>query len=56
MKIVRPMTPLHQRMLEDMQIRNYSPHTIEGYLESAKIWGDSKTHNLPATHRMDESP
>jgi hypothetical protein len=32
MKIVRPITPLHRRMLEDMQIRNYSPHTIEGYL------------------------
>jgi len=32
MKIIRPISPLHQRMLEDMQIRNYSPHTIEGYL------------------------
>jgi len=32
MKIIRPLTPLRQRMLEDMQIRNYSLHTIDGYL------------------------
>ncbi len=32
MKLIRPMSLLRQRMLEDMQIRNYSPHTIDGYL------------------------
>src|SRR5262245_40342767 len=35
MKIVRPLSPLRRRMLEDMQIRNYSPHTIDGYLRYA---------------------
>jgi len=34
MKIIRPMTPLRQRMLEAMQIRNYSPHTVAAYLRS----------------------
>ena len=45
MKIIRPMTPLHRRMLQDMQIRNYSPHTIDGYLryvgQFAKHFGTS---------------
>src|SRR5215468_6050792 len=34
MKIVRPLTPLRQRMLEDLQIRNDSPHTVDAYLRS----------------------
>jgi integrase/recombinase XerD len=28
------MTPLRQRMLEDMQMRNLSPHTQEAYLRA----------------------
>jgi integrase/recombinase XerD len=34
MKIRQPMPPLRQRMLEDMQRRNYSPHTVDAYLRS----------------------
>jgi integrase/recombinase XerD len=45
MKIIRPMSPLRRRMREDMQIRNYSPHTIDGYLryvaQFAKHFGTS---------------
>src|SRR4029434_4887646 len=45
MKIIRPMSPLRPRMLEDLQIRNYSPHTIDGYLrymaQFAKHFGTS---------------
>jgi site-specific recombinase XerD len=53
MKIIRPLTPLRQRMLEDMQIRNYSPHTIDGYLryvaQFAKHFHTSPDH-LGAEH------
>src|SRR4051794_24153956 len=28
------MTPLRQRMLQDMQMRNLSPHTLEAYLRA----------------------
>jgi hypothetical protein len=50
MKIIRPMSPLRRRMLEDMQIRNYSPHTIDGYLryaaQFAKHFGTSPAEHI----------
>ena len=30
--VEQPVSALRQRMLEDMQIRNYSPHTVDAYL------------------------
>ncbi len=50
MKIIRPLTPLHRRMLEDMQIRNYSPHTIEGYL---RYVGQFATHFGVSPEQLD---
>jgi integrase/recombinase XerD len=42
---VSPMTPLRQRMLDDLCIRNYSPSTVECYIRSvaafAKHFGKS---------------
>src|SRR4029450_8429948 len=45
------MTPLRQRMLEDLQLRNYSEHTIRAYLRGvadfAKHFGTSTEHLGP---------
>lgn len=45
MKAVRQVTPLRQRMIDDMTVRNLSSRTIETYIEQvakfAKYFGKS---------------
>src|SRR5438105_9717727 len=52
MKTIRSrMTPLRQRMFEDLQLRNYSEHTTRAYLhcvaDFAKHFGTSPEHLGP---------
>lgn len=53
-----PMTPLRQRMLEDMQLRNYSPRTMHCYLrcvaDFARHFGASPAHLGPEQVRTSQ--
>ena len=44
-RLPRPTTPLRQRMIEDMKLRNLSPHTVQAYVDRvaafAKHFGKS---------------
>ena len=44
------MSPLRRRMIEDMQIRNLSPHTQRAYVEQV-IRLDRKSTRLNSSHR-----
>ena len=52
------MTPLRQRMLEDLQLRNYSPQTLHCYLRCvaafAKHFGRSPEHLGPEQVRISQ--
>jgi hypothetical protein len=32
------MTPLRRRMIEDMQVRNFSPHTQNSYVQQVSLF------------------
>jgi hypothetical protein len=48
------MTALRQRMLEDLQVRNYAPTTIAAYIRSvaefAKHFGKSRNYSAQSCH------
>ena len=50
------MTPLRQRMIDDMRLRNFSPHTIEAYVGAvarlAKHFGQSPDQVSPEQVRQ----
>ena len=52
----QPMTPLRRRMWEDLQLRNYSEHTMRAYLhcvaDFAKHFGTSPEHLGPEQVRI----
>ena|GEM_PF-1036025 len=52
----QPMTPRRQRMWEDLQLRNYSEHTMRAYLhcvaDFAKHFGTSPEHLGPEQVRL----
>jgi integrase/recombinase XerD len=54
--MTKPMSPLRQRMLEDMQVRNLSPHTQRAYIEQvarfARYFGRSPATLGPEDIRL----
>src|SRR6266478_3626998 len=49
-----PMTVLRQRMTEDMQVRNFSPHTQASYLQQVSLFARHFAKSpdvLPREHR-----
>ena len=38
----RPTTPLRQRMIEDMKLRNLSPHTVQAYVDRVAAFAKEK--------------
>jgi len=50
------MTPLRQRMLEDLQIRNYSPNTVAAYIRRVAEFAKHYSNTLHRSVSIDRIP